>query len=70
MVGSAQAQARLRLTPHTHVVLTAEPNVGVQASADEVESTIAEVYARAADPTTLMGNTRVIQAWGTKPSVA
>jgi len=40
------------------------------ASADEVESTIAEVYARAADPTTLMGNTRVIQAWGTKPSVA
>lgn len=40
------------------------------ASVDEVDRTITELYAHAADPTTLMGNTRVIQTWGRKPVAA
>jgi len=34
---------------------------------DEIAGTIAELYAQAADPTTLMSSARVIQAWATKP---
>src|SRR5262245_15228758 len=37
------------------------------ANSDEIADTIAELYAQAADPTTLMSSTRVIQAWATKP---
>jgi SAM-dependent methyltransferase len=38
------------------------------ASADEVAQTVAELYAYAADPTTVMGMPRVVQAWGTSRS--
>jgi SAM-dependent methyltransferase len=38
------------------------------ATADEVAATCAELYGYAADPTTLMGMPRVIQAWGTRSS--
>src|SRR5262249_8026208 len=34
---------------------------------DEIADTIAELYAQAANPTTLMSSARVIQAWATKP---
>jgi SAM-dependent methyltransferase len=37
------------------------------AESDEIADTIAELYAQAADPTTLMSAARVIQAWATKP---
>jgi len=37
------------------------------ADSDEIADTIAELYAQAADPTTLMSSARVIQAWATKP---
>jgi SAM-dependent methyltransferase len=37
------------------------------APADDVASTFAELYDYAADPTTVMGMPRVIQAWGTRP---
>ncbi len=34
---------------------------------DEIADTVAELYAQAADPSTLMSAARVIQAWATKP---
>jgi SAM-dependent methyltransferase len=37
------------------------------ADADELALLVAELYDRAADPTTLMGMPRVFQAWGRKP---
>jgi hypothetical protein len=37
------------------------------ADKEEIADTIAELYAQAADPTTLMSAARVIQAWATKP---
>ena len=37
------------------------------ADSDEIADTIAELYAQAADPTTLMSSARVIQAWARKP---
>ena len=37
------------------------------ADSDEIADIIAELYAEAADPTTLMSSARVIQAWATKP---
>jgi SAM-dependent methyltransferase len=40
------------------------------ADSDEIADTIAELYAQAADPTTLMSSARVIQAWATKPDAA
>jgi hypothetical protein len=36
------------------------------ASADEIDRTIAELYAEAAYTSTLMGMPRVVQAWGTR----
>jgi SAM-dependent methyltransferase len=40
------------------------------ASAREVAQTISELYALSADPSSLMGMPRVVQAWGTRPSAA
>lgn len=40
------------------------------APADEVAAAVAALYAEAADPTTVMGMPRVVQAWGRKPEAA
>jgi SAM-dependent methyltransferase len=40
------------------------------ASAEEVCDIVAELYKRAADPTTLMGAPRIVQAWGRTPKAA
>ena len=37
------------------------------ATADDVAQVVAELYAEAADPTTLRGLPRIVQAWGAKP---
>lgn len=37
------------------------------ASADEVEQAVSDLYKQAADPTTVMGMPRVVQAWGSRP---
>jgi hypothetical protein len=37
------------------------------ATAQEVEEALAELYEYASDPTTVMGNPRIVQAWGYRP---
>jgi SAM-dependent methyltransferase len=39
------------------------------ADADEVTRIVDELYERAADPATLMGMPRIVQAWGAKPTL-
>jgi predicted O-methyltransferase YrrM len=63
--GDAKLCAPMALEAMTDVVVSE----GV-ASADEVSHIVAVLYQRAADPTTLMGLPRIVQAWGTTPNAA
>jgi hypothetical protein len=56
------------LVPLTLARIADSAIAGGVADSDEIADTIAELYAQAADPTTLMSAARVIQAWATKPN--
>ena len=62
-----QGEAKL-ISPLTLArIVDAVVSEGV-ATALEVEQAIAELYDHAANPTTLMGMPRVVQAWGSVPA--